>query len=173
MVPPTRPSVASARPRSRYSRNGRRPLRVHSAPSSRDRTILGLGLDMGPPVDRWIGAHASAVSAVVERIAEGAANSVGSLSHRERGGARGYGLSIDPAPLTPTLSPSGRGSAPSSRHPSHLHILMKLVSDEIRQDEMASSVASPTHLTRGPTCGVGPALPISRERHRAGGGTWR
>jgi hypothetical protein len=38
--------------------------------------------------------------------------SVGSLSHRERDGVRGYGLSIDPNPLTPTLSPPGRGSTP-------------------------------------------------------------
>src|SRR5256885_13575454 len=33
-----------------------------------------------------------------------------SLSRRERGGVRGYKLSIDPNPLTPTLSPAGRGS---------------------------------------------------------------
>src|SRR5262245_63171788 len=45
-----------------------------------------------------------------------AASSVCSLSHRERGGVRGYGLSIDPIPLTPTLSPSGRGSAPRLSH---------------------------------------------------------
>src|SRR5262249_38256171 len=32
-----------------------------------------------------------------------------SLSRRERGGVRGYKLSIDPNPLTPTLSPAGRG----------------------------------------------------------------
>src|SRR4029453_2862855 len=47
-----RPSVASASPRSRYSRNGRRPLRVHSAPSIRDSTILGFSSDMVPPVAR-------------------------------------------------------------------------------------------------------------------------
>src|SRR5262245_47899117 len=52
IVPPTRPSVASASPRSRYSRNGRRPLRVHSAPSIRDSTILGFSSDMIPPVAR-------------------------------------------------------------------------------------------------------------------------
>src|SRR5262245_11505110 len=52
IVPPTRPSVASASPRSRYSRNGRRPLRVHSAPSIRDSTILGFSSDMVPPVER-------------------------------------------------------------------------------------------------------------------------
>src|SRR5437868_5618455 len=34
----------------------------------------------------------------------------GSLSRRERGGVRGYKLSIGPRPLTPTLSPQGRGS---------------------------------------------------------------
>src|SRR5262245_11227719 len=33
-----------------------------------------------------------------------------SLSRRERGGVRGYKLSRDPNPLTPTLSPAGRGS---------------------------------------------------------------
>src|ERR1700704_7064736 len=48
IVPPMRPSVASASPRSRYSRNGRRPLRVHSVPSSRDSTILGFSVDMFP-----------------------------------------------------------------------------------------------------------------------------
>src|SRR3977135_79302 len=59
MVPPTRPSVASARPRSRYSRKGRRPLRVQLAPSSRDTTILGFSLDMIPPVDRWTATNIS------------------------------------------------------------------------------------------------------------------
>jgi len=39
-----------------------------------------------------------------------AATAAGSLSQRERGGVRGYGLSIDQSPLTPTLSPMGRGS---------------------------------------------------------------
>jgi len=39
-----------------------------------------------------------------------AASSAGSLSRRERGGVRGYELSIGPNPLTPTLSPLGRGS---------------------------------------------------------------
>jgi ABC-type nitrate/sulfonate/bicarbonate transport system substrate-binding protein len=34
-----------------------------------------------------------------------------SLSRRERGGVRGYKLSINPTPLTPTLSPLGRGSS--------------------------------------------------------------
>ena len=48
-------------------------------------------------------------------VLDGAASSVCSLSHRERDGVRGYGLSIDPTPLTPTLSPAGRGSPPSSR----------------------------------------------------------
>src|SRR5262249_19879505 len=37
------------------------------------------------------------------------ADSVCSLSHRERGGVRGSGLSIDPNPL----SPMGRGNPPS------------------------------------------------------------
>jgi hypothetical protein len=37
-----------------------------------------------------------------------AADSVGSLSHWERDGVRGYGLSIRAGnPLTPTLSPNG------------------------------------------------------------------
>src|SRR5205823_13800262 len=45
-----------------------------------------------------------------------AANSAGSLSQRERVGVRGSGLSRVRAPLTPTLSPSGRGSAPRSWH---------------------------------------------------------
>src|SRR5262249_57432446 len=40
----------------------------------------------------------------------GAANAAGSLSRRERGGVRGYKLSWDLNPLTPTLSPAGRGS---------------------------------------------------------------
>jgi hypothetical protein len=40
------------------------------------------------------------------------AHSVGSLSHRERGGVRGYGQSREIRPLSPT---TGRGSAPSSR----------------------------------------------------------
>jgi hypothetical protein len=40
-----------------------------------------------------------------------ATHSVCSLSLWERGGVRGYALSIEPAPLTPTLSPLGRGSA--------------------------------------------------------------
>src|ERR1700716_3122086 len=55
MVPPMRPSVASASPRSRYSRNGRRPLRVQSVPSSRDSTILGFSVDMFPSclIDRY------------------------------------------------------------------------------------------------------------------------
>jgi hypothetical protein len=35
---------------------------------------------------------------------------------RERGGVMGYGRSMRGNPLTPTLSPTGRGSAPSSRH---------------------------------------------------------
>jgi hypothetical protein len=39
-----------------------------------------------------------------------AVNSACSLSRRERGGVRGYNLSINPTPLTPTLSPAGRGS---------------------------------------------------------------
>jgi len=33
----------------------------------------------------------------------------GSLSHGERGGERGYALSIGSNPLTPSLSPAGRG----------------------------------------------------------------
>src|SRR5262249_59193811 len=45
-----------------------------------------------------------------------AADSVGSLSHWERGGVRGLGLSKKPNPLTPTLSPAGRGSRRDSRH---------------------------------------------------------
>src|SRR5262249_33773154 len=51
-----------------------------------------------------------------------------SLSHREKGGVRGYGLSRNPNPLTPTLSPIraftpvfdglwGRGGALSKRLP--------------------------------------------------------
>jgi hypothetical protein len=36
-----------------------------------------------------------------------AAGSVCSLSHRERGGVRGYSLSIACNPLTPALSPNG------------------------------------------------------------------
>src|SRR5262249_5487939 len=40
----------------------------------------------------------------------GAASTAGSLSGRERGGVRGYKLSTGPTPLTPTLSPAGRGS---------------------------------------------------------------
>src|SRR5262249_22237385 len=43
------------------------------------------------------------------------ANSVCSLSHRERGGVRGYALSRDLTPPTPTLSPAGRGSPPRAR----------------------------------------------------------
>src|SRR6476661_7097835 len=43
-----------------------------------------------------------------------AAGSVGSLSHGERGGVRGYGLSIGSTPLTLTLSPPGRGNRPNS-----------------------------------------------------------
>src|SRR5262245_27932945 len=39
-----------------------------------------------------------------------AAIAAGSLSRRERGGVRGYKLSIGPSPLTPPLSPAGRGS---------------------------------------------------------------
>src|SRR6267142_682427 len=39
-----------------------------------------------------------------------AAVAAGSLSRRERGGVRGYKLSIGPNPLTPPLSPAGRGS---------------------------------------------------------------
>src|SRR6266700_2266619 len=50
------------------------------------------------------------------RIDALAANSAGSLSWRERVGVRGFGLSRVWSPLTPTLSPSGRGSAPRSRH---------------------------------------------------------
>src|SRR5262245_66456778 len=41
---------------------------------------------------------------------ERAAIAACSLSRRERGGVRGYKLSISPNPLTPTLSPAGRGS---------------------------------------------------------------
>src|SRR5262245_63200509 len=37
------------------------------------------------------------------------ANSVGSLSHRERGGVRGYGLSIEPNTALLPLVPSPRG----------------------------------------------------------------
>ena len=50
------------------------------------------------------------------------AYAVCSLSHWERVGVRGYGLSIERGPLTPTLSPSGRGSAPSSRHNNQIAI---------------------------------------------------
>src|SRR5215510_10401233 len=39
-----------------------------------------------------------------------AASAACSLSRRERGGVRGYKLSRVPNPLTPTLSPAGRGS---------------------------------------------------------------
>src|SRR4051794_31374899 len=38
------------------------------------------------------------------------ASTAGSLSRRERGGVRGYKLSRVRCPLTPTLSPLGRGS---------------------------------------------------------------
>src|SRR6266699_1814673 len=44
------------------------------------------------------------------------AGSACSLSHREMVGVRGSGLSRVRNPLTPTLSPSGRGSRPRSRH---------------------------------------------------------
>src|SRR5262245_30569218 len=40
-----------------------------------------------------------------------AALAASSLSRRERGGVRGYKLSIGPNPLTPALSPAGRGSS--------------------------------------------------------------
>jgi hypothetical protein len=43
-----------------------------------------------------------------------AAIAVGSLSRRERVGVRGYGLSMDPNPLTPTLSPTGVPAVPQS-----------------------------------------------------------
>src|SRR5262249_60961130 len=43
------------------------------------------------------------------------ATSIWPLPHRERGGVRGNDLSVEPEPLTPTLSPTGRGSAPSTR----------------------------------------------------------
>jgi hypothetical protein len=39
-----------------------------------------------------------------------ATTAAGSLSRRERGGVRGNKLSIGPNPLTPALSPMGRGS---------------------------------------------------------------
>jgi hypothetical protein len=39
-----------------------------------------------------------------------ATGSLCSLSHWERGGVRGYAVSIGSPPLTPTLSPSGRGN---------------------------------------------------------------
>src|SRR5262249_10723973 len=55
---------------------------------------------------------------------DSAANSVCSLSHREKGGVRGYDLSMKPNPLTPALSPAGRGSptkfaAMLARHTDH------------------------------------------------------
>jgi hypothetical protein len=44
---------------------------------------------------------------LVMTIDAGEADSVGSLSHRERDGVRGYSLSMAGNPLTPTLSPNG------------------------------------------------------------------
>src|SRR5690242_17170407 len=55
-----------------------------------------------------------------------AAVATGSLSRRERDGVRGYKLSIDPNPLTPTLSPAGRGSSAVPRTQSVL--LSKVIS---------------------------------------------
>ncbi len=55
---------------------------------------------------------------LVMRIHE--TRSVCSPSRWERGGVRGYGLSMDLSPLTPTLSPKGRGSGVPARHESML-----------------------------------------------------
>ena len=44
-----------------------------------------------------------------------AADSVNSLSRGERVGVGAYGLSVEPNPLTPALSPSGRGSPSDTR----------------------------------------------------------
>src|SRR5690348_13046147 len=54
-----------------------------------------------------------------------AAVAAGSLSRRERDRVRGYKLSIDPNPLTPTLSPAGRGSSAVPRTQS---VLSKVIS---------------------------------------------
>src|SRR5262249_8050229 len=60
-----------------------------------------------PDPDRdFIGAHEYGLGC---NHALRGAESVCSLSPRERGGVRGSGLSIDPTPLSPT----GRGSPPS------------------------------------------------------------
>src|SRR5438067_7169325 len=48
-------------------------------------------------------------------IAKPEACSACSLSHRERDGVKGLSLSLVQRPLTPTLSPPGRGGSPSSR----------------------------------------------------------
>src|SRR5438067_9472212 len=48
-------------------------------------------------------------------IARAGACSPCSLPHRERDGVKGLSLSLVQSPLTPTLSPPGRGGSPSSR----------------------------------------------------------
>jgi tripartite-type tricarboxylate transporter receptor subunit TctC len=52
-----------------------------------------------------------------------AADSVGSLSHRERGGVRGFGLSSARNPLTPALSPNGERERTATAA-SFVHALM-------------------------------------------------
>src|SRR6267154_1542930 len=60
-------------------------------------------------------------------------------SRRERGGVRGYKLSIGPSPLTPPLSTVGRGSRPSSRH-----VLQITSRQAVSMAEIASETETPS-----------------------------
>jgi hypothetical protein len=73
------------------------------------------------------------------------ASSACSLCRWERGGVRGFALSLRRNPLTPTLSPAGRGSSPSSRQPFSLMLAMR----ELREAREASSACSLCRWERG------------------------
>src|SRR6266567_2966624 len=83
-----------------------------------------------------------------------AAGSAGSLSHRERVGVRGSGLSRVYNPLTPTLSPSGRGSRPSPRDVSGRNTNHR----SIGEDTMTLRTLTLLGLVAGLTAQAGMAL---------------
>src|SRR5215510_7872885 len=75
-----------------------------------------------------------------------------SLSRRERGGVRGYKLSIGLNPLTPTLSPMGRGSPAVPWFES-------VFNNKVCIDKSISTSSPPAAAAAAPRC---------RDRWRAG-----
>ena len=84
-----------------------------------------------------------------------ATRAVCSLSHRERGGVRGYALSILSRPLTPALSPLGRGSHTARVAPAALvrtvgtTTFAMLVSLALIIAAMAESAPTPEQIDQG------------------------